>query len=185
MVKESEARVAAAAAATIALPPKKIVIADDDIISDVPQEVMNITLRFASLPKGAIVCIFHNKFKSINLYRLCHIRGLRFDTFQDQEPIEIEDGMLRLRKTSGTYKDFGKSFHKVWSEVFHKYITIFVSLFGEEAPDLHTTFAEFYSNIYELSTVYEWQDAVLPMSIEAHSYLLLKSPKRTFKVGFA
>ena len=44
IVKESEAHVAAAAAATIALPPRKIVTEDDDIIREVPQEVMNITL---------------------------------------------------------------------------------------------------------------------------------------------
>ena len=62
MVEESEACVAAAAAATIALPQRKIVIEDDDIIGDVPQEVMNITFRFAGLPQEEIVLIFHNKF---------------------------------------------------------------------------------------------------------------------------
>ncbi len=41
------------------------------------------------------------------------MRGLRFDTFQDQVRIGIEDEMLRLRKTSGIYKDFGKSFREV------------------------------------------------------------------------
>ena len=83
MVKESEAPVTAATADTIAPPPRKIVMEDDDIIVEVPQEVMNITLSFASLPQEEIVCIFHNKFKPINFYRLRHIQGLRFDTFQD------------------------------------------------------------------------------------------------------
>ena len=155
MVKKSEARVAAAAADTIAPPPKKIVMEDDNIIGEVAQEVMNITLYFAGLPQEEIVCIFHNKFKPINLYRLRQMRGLRFDTFQDQERIRIEDGMLRLRKTSGIYKNFAKSLHKVWLEAFHNYTTILVALFGKEAHDIHTTIAEFYSNIYKLSTVYE------------------------------
>ncbi len=176
MVKESEVRVAATAAATIAPPPKKIVMEDDDIIGEFPQEVMDITLRFAGLPKEEIVRIFHKKFKPINLYRLRHMRGLRFDTFQDQEQIGIDNGMLRLWKTLGTYKDFGKFFHKVWSEVFRNYTTILVFLLGKEAPDLHTALAEFYSNIYELSTVYKWQEAVPPMAIEAHLYIVAQQP---------
>ncbi len=176
MVKESKACVAAAASATIAPPPRKIVMEDDDIIGEVPQEVINITLRFAGLSQEEIIRIFHNKFKPINLYRLRHMRGLRFDTFQEQERIGIEYGMLRLRKTSVTYKDFGKSIHEVWSEAFHNYTTILVSLFEKEAPDLHNTLAELHSNIYELSTVYEWQDAVLLMAIEAHSYIVAQKP---------
>lgn len=84
--------------------------------------------------------------------------------------------MLRLRKTSGTYKNFGKSFYDVWADAFHNYTTILVSLFGKEAPDLHTALAEFCSIVYELSTVYEWQDAVLPMAIEAHTYIVSQQP---------
>lgn len=63
--------------------------------------------------------------------------------------------MLRLRKTSGTYKDFGKFFYDMWADAFHNYTTILVSLFSKEAPNLHSAFAEFYSNVYKLSTVYE------------------------------
>lgn len=61
--------------------------------------------------------------------------------------------MLRLRKTSVTYKDFGKSFYNVWADAFHNYTTILVSLFDKEAPDLHSALAKFYSNVYKLSTV--------------------------------
>ncbi len=105
------------------------------------------------------------------------MRRLRFDTLQDQERIRIADGMLRLRKTSRKYKDFGESFYEVWSKAFHNYTTIHVSLFGKEALDLHTVLAEFYSNIYKLSTVYEWQDSVLPMPIKAHWYIFAQHPK--------
>lgn len=100
------------------------------------------------------------------------MRGLRFDSMQDHDRVGIEDGMLRLRKTSGTYKDFGKSFYEVWADTFHNYTTILVSLFGKEAPDLHAALAKFYSCIYELSTVYEWQEAVLLMAIEAQTFIV-------------
>lgn len=163
MVKESEARVAASVAAAMAAAPaapdgaqaRRPTADEDDITDEVPPKVMSITLRFARLPQEEIVRIFQNKFKPINLYRLRHMRGLRFDALQDHDRIGIEDGMLRLRETSGTYKDFGKSFYDVWVDVLHNYTTILVSLFGKEAPDLHSALAEFYNNIYELSTVYE------------------------------
>ncbi len=74
--------------------------------------------------------IFHNRFKSINLYRLRHMRGHHYDSLHDQERIGIENGMLRLRKVSGTYKDFGKSFYEIWSENFLNYSSIMVSLFA-------------------------------------------------------
>ena len=41
------------------------------------------------------------------------MQSLHYKAFQDQKRIGIEDGMLRLRKTSGSYKDFGKLFHNV------------------------------------------------------------------------
>ena len=113
MVKESETHMAASVAATIDPPPRKIVMKHDDIIGQVPLEIMNIKLRFANLPPQEIQCIFHNKFKTINLYRLRHMQRIRFDTFQDKERIGIEDGILRLQKTSRIYKNFGKSFHEV------------------------------------------------------------------------
>lgn len=54
----------------------------------------------------------------------------------------------------------------------HNYMTILVSVFGKEAPDLHAALAEFYSSIHELSTIYKWQEAVLPMAIEAHTFIV-------------
>ncbi len=41
------------------------------------------------------------------------MRGLRFDAVQDHDEIGIEDGMLKLRKTSRAYKTFEKSFYNV------------------------------------------------------------------------
>ncbi len=102
--------------------------------------------------------------------------GLWFDALLDHNWIGIEDGMLRLRKTSRIYKDFEKSFYDVWSDAFHNYTTILVSLFSKEALDLHITLAEFYKNVYELSTVYEWQEEVLLMAIEAHTYIVSQQP---------
>ncbi len=182
IVKESEtwvaASVTAASAATTVATPAQRPMADeeDDTTGEVPIEVMSITLWFAGLPHKEMVRIFQNKFKPINLYHLRHIRGLWTDSLHDQDRIGIEDSMLKLRKTSGTFKDFGKFFYEVWADAFHNYTAILVSLFEREVPDLHSVFAEFYTNIYELSTVYQWQEAVLPMAIEALTFIFAQQP---------
>ena len=137
---------AATTAATLARRP----MADeqDNITGEISIEVLIITLQFADLLQQEIVRIFQNKFKQINLYRFRNIRWLQFDSLHDQDRIGIEDGMFKLRKTSGTYKDFGKSFYKVWADTLHNSTTILVSLFGREVPDLYSALAEFYTNIY-------------------------------------
>lgn len=84
--------------------------------------------------------------------------------------------MLRLRKISGIYKNFGKTFYNVWADAFHNYTTILVSLFGKKVPDFHTALANFYHKVYELSTVYKWQDAVVPMAIEAYTFIVAQQP---------
>ena len=182
MIKESEARVAVSVAAAsasttaAALTRRPIEDEEDDITGEVPTEVMSITLRFAGLLKEEIVRIFQNKFKPINLYRLRQMHELRFDSLHDQDRIGIEDSMLKLRKTSGNYEGFGKSFYEVWADAFHNYTAILVFFFGREVPNLHSALAELYTNIYELSTVYQWQEAVLPMAIEAHTFIIAKQP---------
>lgn len=181
MRRESEARIAAAAA--VPTPPPTATPAaprrigeDDDITGEVPQEVQILTLRFAGLPQEEIVKIFHNRFKPINLYRLRHMRGHHYESLHDQERIGIEDGMLRLRKPSGTYKDFGMSFYEVWSESFHNYTSIMVSLFARSTAELNVALNTFYAKILQLSQVYEWQEAVLPLAIEVHTHIISLQP---------
>lgn len=84
--------------------------------------------------------------------------------------------MLKLRKTSGTYKDYGSSFYEVWSEAFINYTSIMVSLFGVTAPGLHAALTQFYGLVLQLSKVYDWKQALLPMAIEVHSYIVTQQP---------
>lgn len=95
---------------------------------------------------------------------------------QDNNCISIEDGMLRLQKTLRTYKDFWKTFYELWADAFYNYTTIFISFFSTETPDLHADLAEFYSCIYKLLMVYDWQEAVFQMAIEPHIFIIAQQP---------
>ncbi|MCJ1468626.1 hypothetical protein MMC07_007255 [Pseudocyphellaria aurata] len=102
--------------------------------------------------------------------------GVTYETYQDKDRVDIEDGTLKLKKKSGTYKHFGKSVQDVWSAGFLNYAMIMVSLFGQTNPDLHAALFQFHGTIIELSQVYEWQEAVLPLAIEAHTYITTLQP---------
>lgn len=63
--------------------------------------------------------------------------------------------MLKLRKTSGTFKDYGNNFYEVWSEAFINYTSIMVLLFGATAPRLQAALTQFHGLVPQLSKVYD------------------------------
>ena len=173
MRRESDARIAAVIPAG---KPSRVVGDDDEDLGEIPLEVRSIAPRFAGLPQDEIIKIFSNKFKAINLSRLRHMHGMQYESYKDQDRIGIEDGALRLRKASGTYKDFGKTVHDVWTESFINYTSIMVSLFGKSSQQLHATMSAFHGKILTLAKVYEWQEAVLPLAIETHTHIMASQP---------
>lgn len=95
--------------------------------------------------------------------------------------MDIKDGILKLRKTSGKYKDFGKSFYEIRANAFHNYMTILVSLFGKKAPNFYATLAEFYSFIYKLSLIFNLQETVISMVIEVHIFIIAQQSTNPLK----
>lgn len=73
--------------------------------------------EFAGFPQGEIAKIFSNKFQSMKLYKLRYLRR-REDMFRNQ--IQIEEGSLKHREVTGTYKDHGTEI-TIWSEAFYYY----------------------------------------------------------------
>lgn len=156
--------------------PKRVGMDLDVIKGEVPPEVTNICLSFAGLPQEEIVRIFHNRFKAINLYRLQHMRELRYEAFQDQERISIENRMLNIQRI---WKELPRGLEDGIYQL-HRHPGIAVR---QRSPSLHTVLTQFYGNILQLSKAYEWQEAVLPMAIEVHTHIMvMKSPSRSGRI---
>lgn len=145
---------------------------DDE--GETPPEVRPIMARFPGLPQEQVVKIFNNKFKPMNLYQLYRGRGFRHE--EDEEGAHVVNGVLKMKKVGVTYKDFDTSFYDVWSKAFFLYSDIMFSLFGKTSPDLFSALGIFRSKIHELAQVYEWQAAVLPLTIDAHTDILITQP---------
>lgn len=104
------------------------------------------------------------------------MQGLNFEVYQDEKRIGIKDGMLKLRKTLGIYKDYGNNFYEVWSEAFINYTSIMVSLFKATAPRLQAALTQFYGLVLQLSKVYDWKETMLPLAIEVHLHIITQQP---------
>jgi hypothetical protein len=190
MKRESESRIAATTAAAAAVVmtfisiltlKSRIMNDEDDVTDEIFFEMTALNLRYASLSQNEIVRIFHNKFKSINLYRLRHMRELQFDRLNDLNRVEIVNEMLKLKKTTRTYKNFESSFHEIWFEFFLNYISIMISRFEKEISNLYIVLTTFHNDVYQLSRVYEWQNALLSMIIEMHIYIIITQLSNSVK----
>ena len=89
------------------------------------------------------------------------MQGIQYDTYKERDHMQLEGGVLQLKKTSGSLKDYGSSVQEVWQEAFHNYLTIMTFFFSKGNPELNARISNFYSTINQLSKVYEWQGAVL------------------------
>ncbi|MCJ1423227.1 hypothetical protein MMC29_001109 [Sticta canariensis] len=161
---EKRERSAAAAVSTVTYPPPRMGYVDDSK-GEIPPEANRVVLQFAGLPQEEILRICLDWFKPVNLYRLRHLCGTRYEAFRDEEP-----------RMPGTYKNYGKSFIEVWSEPFHNYTAIMDAFFGPVVPDLQLALLRFYGVILQLSKVYDWREAVLPMAIEVHTHIVTQQP---------
>lgn len=129
-------------------------------------------MQYAGFPQGEIAKVFSNRFRPMNLYKLCLMRG-RDDLYRDQ--IYIEEGTLKMRKVTGSYKDYGTT-STLWSEAFLNYTMILMALFGPTIPTLYLALAGFHREIIELSTIYEWQGGVLPLALDFHTHVVEGQP---------
>lgn len=80
--------------------------------------------------------------------------------------------MLRFKKTSWTFKDFGKFFYKLWSKNFFNYTSIMVLLFALNTAQLNVAFNVLYDTIFQMFQVYKWQQAILLLAIKAYTHIL-------------
>lgn len=86
---------------------------DDEPIGEISQATLLVASRYRGLPKAQIARIFANKLRPENLYRLRHLKG-REDKDRD-ENVTIENGQMKLKRVTGTLRDFGTSWD-IWSE---------------------------------------------------------------------
>lgn len=120
-----------------------------------------------------IIKIFHDRFKPINLYCFCHLYSHYYELFYNLKHINIQNKMLRLKKTWSIYKNFEKLFYEIWLNNFHTYILILLLLFVFSIINLNIALNTFYINILQLFYIYKWQKAIFLLIIKVYIYIIL------------
>lgn len=81
------------------------------------------------------------------------MQSVSFEVYKNEKKIGIENGMLKLRKILGTYKNYDSSFYEVWSETFINYTSIIVFLFGAIVPRLQAALTQLFGLVLQLLKV--------------------------------
>jgi hypothetical protein len=133
------------------------ITSDDDDADEISLEVKSHHVRFVSLLSNEIVKIFNEKFKSINLYKLRHMRDFNHEFFKNQNRIDFEknDQLKNLKKTIEIFKNFEKTFYEIYFETFINYQIMIISLFVKISSNLFVTLIKFYQKILELVKLYD------------------------------
>lgn len=77
--------------------------------------------------------------------RRVSMKGQLYAAYYGQDSnIGIENGELRVKKSHGSYKDYGNSCHDVWVDSSVNYQVIRVPFFVKTSPDIHAVLTQFY-----------------------------------------
>ncbi len=117
----------------------------------------------------------------MNLCKLRHLHG--FEDSRDEDSIVVENGSLKPRKTTGTYKDFGKTANEVWSDAFLNYMLFINILCG--TPELSAALLLFIARWWPLLEAMTGLKGVLPLALGWHNYVVIRSPldPSNWKIG--
>jgi hypothetical protein len=77
---------------------------------------------------------------------------------------------MSIKKARGSAKDFGRS-PTIWLDGFMVYSDI-VHLFGPKFSLLLPALLRFLRQIIDLSKIYMWQDAILPLALRYHQHVM-------------
>lgn len=171
--EESQARISAIQSGVVTATPRTQANEEEEPIGEISPATLLVASRYPGLPKAEIARIFSNKFRPENLYKLRHLKG-REDKDRE-ENITIENGLMKLKRVTGTLRDFGSSLD-IWSEAFLNYSMIMVDFFGVAFPSLFRALSIFHQKIRSLSKIHEWQGAVLPLAIDYHTEVITGTP---------
>lgn len=142
---------------------------------EIPLPVLQVSDQFAGLPQAELVKIYFNTFKPINLLKLRYLRGLGDHQDEDDDKVSFQGNVLRIKKVTCTYKDYGKT-PDIWSESFLNYAQILLAFHGQAVPKLAYALSEYHRDIMDLARTYNWQEAVLLLAIDYHTYITESAP---------
>ncbi|KAJ4175315.1 hypothetical protein NW754_002318 [Fusarium falciforme] len=87
-------------------------------------------------------------------------------------------GAVGFKKTAPSLKDWGPN-PQIWTGCFLTYVAAIGYLFGDKYPKAVPNMLMFMRQILDFAQTYHWSEAVLPLALNFHQYILDKGELST------
>lgn len=138
-------------------------------IDEISPIIFSIPNCYSSLLKTKIAQIYKNYFRYENLYKFHHLKGCK--NINKDSNIIFKYSQIKSQKVTTTLRDFGKTI-EILSENFLNYFMVMINFFKVTFFFFFYALLNYYSKIYYLNQIYNWQYAVFFLAIDYHSKII-------------
>ncbi|KAJ5894645.1 hypothetical protein N7495_006336 [Penicillium taxi] len=159
----------------------RVELQDDDTLEEnrePPPEVKSLIDIFPGVSAALLTRVFERKLKATELIRFKEKSVTELD--QDDRVFKMTEsgGIVGFKKAAASLKDWGLN-PQTWTTCFLTYLSIMGYLFGEKHPRAVPNLLIFMRQILDLAQIYQWSEAVLPLALNFHQYMLDKGELST------
>ncbi|KAI3095133.1 hypothetical protein CBS147333_9859 [Penicillium roqueforti] len=144
-----------------------------------PPEVKPLIDIFPGVSAALLTRVFERKLKVTELIRFKE-KSVTEQEGQEDRVFKMTEsgGTVGFRKAAASLKDWGPN-PQTWTSCFLTYLAVIGYLFGEKHPKAVPNLLMFMRQILDLAQTYQWSEAVLPLALNFHQYILDKAELST------
>ncbi|KAJ3453583.1 hypothetical protein MRS44_017830 [Fusarium solani] len=133
---------------------------------------------FPGVSAALLTRIFERKLKATELIRLKEKSVTDLDQEDRVFKMTESGGAVGFKKTAPSLKDWGPN-PQIWTGCFLTYLAAIGYLFGDKYPKAVPNMLMFMRQILDFAQTYHWSEAVLPLALNFHQYILDKGELST------
>ncbi|KAJ5778452.1 hypothetical protein N7520_001698 [Penicillium odoratum] len=154
---------------------------DDDNLEEnrePPPEVKSLIDIFPGVSAALLIRVFERKLKATELTRFKEKSVTELDQEDRVFKMTESGGTVGFKKAAASLKDWGPN-PQIWTTCFLAYLAVVGYLFGENHPKAIPNLLMFMRQILDFAQTYQWSEAVLPLALNFHQYILDKGELST------
>ncbi|KAJ6000957.1 hypothetical protein N7481_001366 [Penicillium waksmanii] len=159
----------------------RVDLQDDDNLEEnrePPPEVKPLIDIFPGVSAALLTRVFERKLKATELIRFKEKSVTELDQEDRVFKITESGGTVGFKKTATSLKDWGPN-PQIWTSYFLTYSAVIGYLFSEKHPKAVPNLLMFMRQILDFAQTYQWSEAVLPLALNFHQYILDKGELST------
>ncbi|EED22575.1 hypothetical protein TSTA_060670 [Talaromyces stipitatus ATCC 10500] len=143
-----------------------------------PPEVKPLIDMFPGVSAALLTRIFERKLKATKLLHFKEKSVIDADQENGVFKMTESGGTVSFKKAASSLKDWGPN-PQTWTSCFLTYLAVIGYLFGDKHPKAVPNLLMFMRQILDFAQTYQWPEAVLPLALNFHQYLLDKGELST------